>query len=95
MRDELFGDEPPQAVEARKRYQAERLGPDGFHSCDDLKAIEDEAVRDYVKMQESVGLKAVTDGEMAGQREIKAVTYHDVRIRRTKRGWTARVVMDL
>ena len=55
----------PAAVhEARKRYHAERLGPDGFHSCDELKAIEDEAVRDYVKMQESVGLKAVTDGEM-------------------------------
>jgi 5-methyltetrahydropteroyltriglutamate--homocysteine methyltransferase len=55
----------PAAVhEARKRYQAERLGPDGFHSCDELKAIEDEAVRDYVRMQESVGLKAVTDGEM-------------------------------
>ena len=55
----------PAAVhEARKRYHAERLGPDGFHSCDELKAIEDEAVRDTVKMQESVGLKAVTDGEM-------------------------------
>ena len=55
----------PAAVhDARTRYHAERLGPDGFHSCDELKAIEDEAVRDYVKMQESVGLKAVTDGEM-------------------------------
>jgi len=39
--------------------------------------------------------ETLTDGEMAGQREIKAVTYHDVRIRRTKRGWVARVVMDL
>jgi 5-methyltetrahydropteroyltriglutamate--homocysteine methyltransferase len=55
----------PAAVhEARKRYDAETLGPDGFRSCDELKAIEDEAVRDYVKMQEGVGLKAVTDGEM-------------------------------
>ena len=46
-----------------------------------------------------VGVRGVweplTDGEMAGQREIKAVTYHDVQIRRTKRGWAARVVMDL
>jgi SHS2 domain-containing protein len=39
--------------------------------------------------------EALTDGQMAGQREIKAVTYHDVQIRRTKRGWAARVVMDL
>jgi SHS2 domain-containing protein len=41
------------------------------------------------------GWETLTDGEMAGQREIKAVTYHDVQIRRTKRGWAARVVMDL
>ena len=41
------------------------------------------------------GWETLTDGEMAGQREIKAVTYHGVQIRRTKRGWAARVVMDL
>lgn len=41
------------------------------------------------------GWETLTDGEMAGQREIKAVTYHDVQIRRSKRGWVARVVMDL
>ena len=41
------------------------------------------------------GWEMLTDDEMAGQREIKAVTYHDVQIRRTKRGWAARVVMDL
>ena len=41
------------------------------------------------------GWETLTAGEMAGQREIKAVTYHDVQIRRTKRGWVARVVMDL
>jgi SHS2 domain-containing protein len=39
--------------------------------------------------------ETITQGEMAGKSEIKAVTYHDVEIRRTKRGWTARVVMDL
>jgi len=55
---------PDVVHEARKRYHAEKLGPDGFHTCDELRAIEDEAVRDYVRMQESVGLKAVTDGEM-------------------------------
>jgi SHS2 domain-containing protein len=36
-----------------------------------------------------------TEDEITGQREIKAVTYHDVQIRRTKWGWAARVVMDL
>jgi 5-methyltetrahydropteroyltriglutamate--homocysteine methyltransferase len=55
---------PDVVHEARKRYHAEKLGPDGFHTCDELRAIEDQAVRDYVRMQESVGLKAVTDGEM-------------------------------
>ena len=55
----------PQVVhEARQLFQAEQLGPDGFHTCDELKAIEDKAVRDMVAMQENVGLKAVTDGEM-------------------------------
>ena len=55
----------PDAVhEARKQYHAEDLGPDGFHSCDELRAIEDEAISDVVAMQESVGLKAVTDGEI-------------------------------
>ena len=55
----------PDAVhDARKRYHAEELGPDGFHTCDELKAIENEAVQEMVAMQESIGLRAVTDGEM-------------------------------
>jgi len=55
----------PAAVhEARKRFHADRLGPDGFHSCDELRAVEDAAVQEVVAMQESVGLMAVTDGEM-------------------------------
>ena len=49
---------------ARKEYHAENLGPDGFHTCEELKAIEDDAIREMVALQESVGLKAVTDGEM-------------------------------
>ena len=32
-------------------------------SAEDLKAVEDKAIIDVIKMQESVGLKAVTDGE--------------------------------
>ncbi len=37
----------------------------------------------------------LTEAETQGRREIKAVTYHDVRIRRTPRGFVARVVMDV
>ena len=55
----------PDAVHAaRKKYHADRLSPAGFHSCDELWEIENEAIDDVVAMQESVGLKAVTDGEM-------------------------------
>ena len=54
----------PGAVrDARETYHAEKLGPGGFSTCDELKAVEDEAIRDAVAMQERVGLKAVTDGE--------------------------------
>ena len=54
----------PAAVQAaRERYHADALGPDGFHTSAELRAVEDEAIRDVVAMQESVGLMAVTDGE--------------------------------
>jgi 5-methyltetrahydropteroyltriglutamate--homocysteine methyltransferase len=36
---------------------------DGTMSAAELKAVEDKAIADVVKMQEGVGLKAVTDGE--------------------------------
>lgn len=55
---------PPVVHDARVRYHADRLGPDGFHTTDELRAIEDEAIKEVVAMQESVGLKAVTDGEL-------------------------------
>lgn len=54
---------PKVVHEARVRYKADDLGPDGFNTCDELKAIEDTAIREAVALQESVGLKAVTDGE--------------------------------
>lgn len=38
---------------------------------------------------------SVTEEEMRGKREIKAVTYHDLQIRETQKGLSARVVMDL
>ncbi len=55
---------PASVHQAREQYHAEKLGPDGFHTCDELRAIEDSAIRELVEMQESVGLGAVTDGEM-------------------------------
>lgn len=48
----------PAVQTARKRYIAEKS-----ISADDLKAVEDEAILASIRMQEEVGLKAVTDGE--------------------------------
>ena len=49
---------PRSVHEARQaHYEAGTLSAEG------LKAIEDEAIRDVIAMQEEVGLKAVTDGE--------------------------------
>ncbi|WP_321397086.1 5-methyltetrahydropteroyltriglutamate--homocysteine S-methyltransferase [Emcibacter sp.] len=49
---------PPSVVEARTKFAANAL------SADELKAIEDKAIRGVIKMQEEVGLKVVTDGEI-------------------------------
>ena len=54
----------------------------------------EEGVEGYRVLAQGVWHK-IAEEETAGQREIKAVTYHDVQIRRTGRGWIARVVMDL
>ena len=54
---------PAEVQAARIKYQAENIGPDGFHSCEDLRTIEDTAIKKAVRMQESLGLHAVTDGE--------------------------------
>ena len=54
----------PEAVHvARERYRAGSVGPDGFTTTDELRAVEDEAIKDVVALQESVGLLAATDGE--------------------------------
>jgi SHS2 domain-containing protein len=39
--------------------------------------------------------RSVTEDETKGKREIKAVTYHGLRIRETQRGLSARVVLDM
>jgi 5-methyltetrahydropteroyltriglutamate--homocysteine methyltransferase len=49
---------PADLKEARARFD------DGAITADALRAIEDEAVREAVRLQEAVGLDVVTDGEM-------------------------------
>ena len=48
---------PERLLEAREDFAADRI------SADELKAIEDDAIRDVVRMQEDVGLQSATDGE--------------------------------
>ena len=48
---------PPELTRARDEHAAGRI------SAEELRAIEDEAIRDVVRMQEEVGLQSVTDGE--------------------------------
>jgi 5-methyltetrahydropteroyltriglutamate--homocysteine methyltransferase len=48
---------PPALLEARQAHAAGRLSDEA------LRAAEDEAIRDVVKMQEDVGLQSATDGE--------------------------------
>ena len=49
---------PAALVDARRRHQAGQL------SAEELRAVEDEAIRELVRMQEDVGMRAVTDGEL-------------------------------
>lgn len=48
---------PKELLQAREDREAGRIG------AEELRAIEDEAVRKVVKMQEDIGLQGVTDGE--------------------------------
>jgi len=48
---------PKELLRARADRDANKITPD------ELKSIEDAAVRDIVRMQEDVGLRSVTDGE--------------------------------
>jgi 5-methyltetrahydropteroyltriglutamate--homocysteine methyltransferase len=48
---------PPALLEARDRFAAGQI------SADQLRAIEDDAIRDVVRMQKEVGLRSATDGE--------------------------------
>src|SRR5438270_1571188 len=48
---------PPEWLRARAEHEAERL------STEQLRRIEDEAIRDAARMQQEIGLQGVTDGE--------------------------------
>ena len=48
---------PPELLRAREEHAAGRLG------AEELRAVEDEAIRDAVRLQEEVGLRSATDGE--------------------------------
>ena len=48
---------PPALLQARTDHAEGRL------SAEELRAVEDEAIRDVVRMQEDVGLQTATDGE--------------------------------
>jgi 5-methyltetrahydropteroyltriglutamate--homocysteine methyltransferase len=49
---------PPELLQARADHAA------GTIDAHELRAVEDEAVRDAVRMQEAVGLESATDGEL-------------------------------
>src|SRR6202011_1456387 len=49
---------PAELLKARAAHQAGRL------AAADLRAVEDTAIRDAVKLQRDLGLKGITDGEM-------------------------------
>ncbi len=55
---------PDYVHRARLENQADHLKPTGFNTTPELAAVEDQAIKDVVALQESVGLPVVTDGEM-------------------------------
>src|SRR6266446_4895561 len=48
---------PPKLLQARAEHQA------GLLSTDELRRVEDQAIRDAAQMQQEIGLQGVTDGE--------------------------------
>jgi 5-methyltetrahydropteroyltriglutamate--homocysteine methyltransferase len=54
---------PAKVHTARAQTQAGTVGPSGFQTSQELQEIENEAIKEVVALQESVGLCAVTDGE--------------------------------
>jgi 5-methyltetrahydropteroyltriglutamate--homocysteine methyltransferase len=59
FRDDHVGSllRPPELLRTRSEHQAGRL------SAEELRRVEDQAIRDVVRMQQEIGLAGVTDGE--------------------------------
>ena len=77
---------PRTLMQAREDVAAGRISPD------ELRAVEDDAIRDAIAMQEDIGLRSATDGEFrraswhmdfiyAARRRAKAPSRHDVQFR--------------
>jgi 5-methyltetrahydropteroyltriglutamate--homocysteine methyltransferase len=60
---------PRELREARAKYLGGlgQKGGFGRHRSEELRRVEDECIRDVVKLQEDVGLKSITDGEYRRQ----------------------------
>ena len=54
---------PGSVHDARQKYHADRVGPEGYATHPELKAVEDAAIEIAVRVQQNQGLMAVTDGE--------------------------------
>ena len=57
---------PPRLLEARERAGFRGIGEprrDGEISLDELREVENDCIREVVQLQESMGLRAITDGE--------------------------------
>jgi len=54
-----------------------------------LEKVEDGSLRGRI------AVRGMTDQQDRPQREVKAVTYHQLCVRRTRQGWLARVYLDL
>jgi methionine synthase II (cobalamin-independent) len=52
---------PPKLLGAREDFSAGRI------SSEELRGVEDEAIREVVRMQEEVGLQSATDGEFRNE----------------------------
>ena len=48
---------PQRLKDARARFQRDEI------TKDELRAVEDDAIRDVVEKQEAIGLQSITDGE--------------------------------
>jgi 5-methyltetrahydropteroyltriglutamate--homocysteine methyltransferase len=48
---------PPELLQAREDFAQQRI------SADELRAVEDDAIREVVRLQEEIGLQSATDGE--------------------------------